>query len=164
MSTQSLIASPTLNSTVPASALLAEARAYLGVPYQSQGRDRFGLDCGGFILVVGRRLGITELEILGYANSPDGVLFERVLREECTEVPKAETRPGDLLAIDYGKGVQHVAIVTRAEPLTIIHAKRPRSGQQFGRRGVIEHRLIPSLQDYICWKYTFRIPGVVCDV
>ena len=127
MSTQSLIASPTLNSTVPTSALLAEARSYLGVPYQSQGRDRFGLDCGGFILVVGRR-------------------------------------PGDLLAIDYGKGIQHVAIVTRAEPLTIIHAKRPRSGQQFGRRGVIEHRLIPSLQDYICWKYTFRIPGVVCDV
>lgn len=143
--------------------LIAEARGWLGVPYASQGRNRsIGVDCGGFLLVIGRALGLTELEELGYANSPNGERFEQLLEENCERVePKENARPGNIIAVDYGEGIQHTAIVTKLDSFTVIHAKRPRgaAGRQRGR-GVIEHRLLPNMDDFRGWVRTYRIPGV----
>src|SRR4051794_32094668 len=113
--------------TVTRQQLIDHARTYLGVPYRSQGRDRSGLDCGGLLLVVGKDLGLTELEHLGYSQNPDGETFQRLLEENCDPVePWNEPKPADILAIDFGEGIQHTAFVTALEPrLTVIHAKRP---------------------------------------
>ena len=148
---------------VKASEIIRVAREWLGTPYQHQGRDRYGLDCFGLGLVVGWKLGITALEQLGYSSFPDGVMAERLLRQECTEKPKEDTRPGDIIAVDYGSGVQHIAFVTSLDPLSVIHAKRPKSGIQKGR-GVVEHRLIKTNEDYRGWRFTFQLPGVIYDV
>lgn len=143
--------------------LIAEARTWLGTPYSSQGRTREnGLDCGGLLIVVGRALGLTELEELGYSNSPNGERFEQLLDENCIRIePKEAAKVGDILAIDYGEGVQHTAFVTRLDPLTVIHAKRPHGASQRQKgRGVIEHRLMPSMADLKGWVRTYRLPGV----
>lgn len=149
--------------------LIDQARSYLGTPYRNQGRDRMGLDCGGLLLVVGRDLGLTELEHLGYSNSPDGETFERLLEENTDRLERKEdARPGDILAMDYGDGIQHTAIVTETEPrLKVIHAKRPigraRAGTTgaAGSRGVIEQYL--HGYDMRGWVRSYRIRGLSRD-
>lgn len=144
--------------------LINEARKWLGTAYAAQGRTReIGLDCGGLMLVVGNALGLTDLEHLGYANSPNGEEFERLLEENSERVePKEAARIGDILCVDYDKGIQHTAIITKLDPLTVIHAKRPHgaAGRQRSR-GVVEHRLLPNMDDFRGWVRTYRIPGVV---
>jgi hypothetical protein len=69
-----------------------------------------GLDCGGLLLVIGKELGLTELEHLGYSNSPDGETFERLLNENCDPVKNwREPQLADIIACDYNKGIQHCA-------------------------------------------------------
>lgn len=144
------------------------ARKYLDLPYRTQGRETegefAGLDCGGLILCVGYDLGITSLQVIGYSNAPDGETFERHLRDECDEViPKQSVRLGDILAFDYGKGVQHTAFVSQVEPyLRVIHAKQPKNGiGAKQKRGVIDTRLMPGTEDFNNWVYTFRIKGII---
>lgn len=148
--------------SVTTSQIIESARSFLGVRYQHQGRSREdGLDCGGLLLVVGRELGITELEFLGYSTAPDGETFERLLNEQLDEIiPKENLQIADIIACDYGDGIQHTAFVTRIEPLTVIHAKRPRG--QFHRRGVIETRMFGT-EDERAWVKTFRVRGVIAD-
>ena len=135
-------------STVTVERFLQRARSYTGTPYQTQGRSRAGVDCGGYLLVLGWDLDLTDLQVLGYSNQPDGETFERLLHAALVEVSKSETRPGDILACDYGKGIQHTAVVTAVEPrLTVIHAKR--------QHGVTEHGL--HGRDRRGWVKTFRM-------
>lgn len=144
--------------------LIDEARKWLSVPYRNQGRDRSGVDCGGLLLVVGRALELTEMEHLGYSNSPDGETFERLLNENCDPVGDwRNPRRGDILAHDYNEGIQHCSIVTAVEPrLTVIHAKRPigkaREATAAGMRGVIEQYL--HGRDLRAWVKTYRIRGL----
>jgi hypothetical protein len=152
-------------TTVTAAILIAEARKWLGTSYRNQGRDRDGVDCGGLLLVIGRELGLTELEHLGYSNNPDGETFERLLNENCDPVRDwRHPQPGDILAHDFGEGIQHTSIVTETEPrLKVIHAKRPigraRERTAAGMRGVIEQYL--HGRDERAWVKTYRIRGLI---
>jgi cell wall-associated NlpC family hydrolase len=132
--------------------IVEAARKWLGTRYQNQGRDNYGLDCGGLILVVGRELGISSLEFLGYSNNPDGETFERLLCQELNEVtPKEKVQIGDIIACDYGDGIQHTAFVTDKDPkLKIIHAKRA--------HGVVEQFI--HGRDLRAWVKTYRVKGV----
>lgn len=47
-----------------------------------------------------------------------GFLFER-----CHE--RARPAPGDIVAVRYGRCYSHAGIVTRADPLTLVHAFAP---------------------------------------
>ena len=137
---------------VTAQQVIDEARKWLGIKYANQGRTERGLDCGGLLLVVGRALGLTELEHLGYAASPDGETFQRLLDENCIPVkPYNKPRIGDLLAHDYKSGIQHTSLVTALEPrLTVIHAKKP--------AGVVEQYL--HGYELRGWVQTYRIKGL----
>ena len=137
--------------------IITEARKYLGVKYANQGRTvERGLDCGGLILVVGNSLGYLNLEFLGYSNSPDGKTFEKLLADNAVEIPKDSITVGDIIACDYGKGIQHIAFVTELTPrLKVIHAKRPRNGFGSTDRGVIEQYLCGN--DLRHWVKSFRL-------
>jgi hypothetical protein len=153
----------TEKTTVTPDELITEARSWLGTAYANQGQTReIGVDCGQFAVVVGRALGLTNLQHLGYGNSPDGKTFERLLETHCKRVkPKTKVRVGDIMAVDYSNGIQHIMFCTKLDPLTVIHAKRPHGAAQRQKgRGVIEHRLLPTMADFRGWVRTYRIPGV----
>lgn len=100
------------------------ARSFVGVPYGNQGRSLQKLDCGGLVIMVGRQLDYMDLEVLGYSMRPNKEDFEWLMEFAMAEVPKEETSPADLLAFDYGHGIQHIAIVSTVEPaVRLIHAK-----------------------------------------
>ena len=131
---------------------VAAAEEYLGVRYYPQARSKDGMDCGGLLLACGRDLGYTDLEVLGYATAPDGQSFEALLGSCLTEVDRDAATIGDIVACDYGDGIQHTAIVVATEPkLTVIHAKRP--------RGVVRQYLYG--RDLRGWTKTYRLRHLV---
>lgn len=133
------------------------ARGYRGVPYHPQGRDMDSMDCGGLILAAGRDIAYTDLEVLGYSNRPNGKTYEWLLDNALTEVSKDETRPGDVIADDFGDGIQHIGIVTAMEPrLTVIHATR----KENGKGCVTEQYLYGKYMRF--WVKTYRLRHL-CD-
>jgi len=52
-------------TVVPASAIVREMRALIGVPFKHQGRDEHGVDCVGAVLLACRRAGVDLLALRG---------------------------------------------------------------------------------------------------
>ncbi len=61
------------------SAIVAEARRWIGTPFRHQGRGREGLDCAGLLVVVAQALGIPHRDELTYRRIPDTAQLRRVL-------------------------------------------------------------------------------------
>lgn len=143
--------------------IIKRARSYIGTRYALQGCSRpVGLDCGQFPLLVGRDLGITSLEFLGYADSPDGRTYERLLDENLIRLPEIEgaqkpnlwnARPADILAFDFGDGTQHISIISNwdGRRFTVIHAVR--------NFGVVESAL--PFQYVQALKQAYKVPNII---
>ncbi len=140
------------NSTVTAEDFIKAAKKYLNLPFASQGRDMNGLDCGGLLLVTWKDLGLVDLEVLGYNGAPEAADFAKLLKANLREVKKDTVKIGDVVAVDYGTGIQHTAIVSALEPrLTVIHAK--------SHQGVTEQYLYG--RDLRGWVKTYRLKHLV---
>jgi cell wall-associated NlpC family hydrolase len=102
--------------------LTRQARAWLGVPYRHQGRDRQGVDCGGFIVAIARPAGLLPhyVDRRDYGRTPTGRL-EELLVENLHPVIPGRAREGDLIALRWrlGERPSHLAYVAGA---TIIQA------------------------------------------
>lgn len=102
--------------------LLAEARSWLGTPYQHQGRTKFGVDCIGYVMCVYHSLNPwphVMRETRTYGMRPtDGLLLAKVSKY-CTQVHKAE--PGVVILIQWPKAStpSHAAICGGS---TILHS------------------------------------------
>jgi len=77
--------------------VLAEARAYVGAPYEWGGMSEHGIDCSGLVHMAFRRAG------------------RLVPRDACQQeeagrpVDESELRPGDLIAYGEGAHAEHIA-------------------------------------------------------
>jgi NlpC/P60 family putative phage cell wall peptidase len=106
--------------------VVAEARRWIGTPYHNCADLRgIGVDCGMLIVRVFVDCGLCDpFDPRPYP--PDWHLHrsdERYLGfvfDRCREVDQAQ--PGDVMVFRYGRCYSHGAIVTRAAPLTIVHA------------------------------------------
>jgi cell wall-associated NlpC family hydrolase len=128
--------------------IISAARAYLGVRYHHQGRNRAGLDCAGLLVCVARDLGIsTAGDWEGYSRTPDGASLKATL-DASAVIPVADYQPGDVLLMRFDKQPQHIAIVTDKG---IIHS-------YLAARRVVEHRLDAEWRARIVAAYAF--PGV----
>jgi hypothetical protein len=107
-----------------------QARAYLNVPYHHCGRNRFGLDCLGLVMVVAHDLGLTDWDITNYTERVDCGLMREGIERFCAAVPTAERLPGDVLLFAMKGLPQHLGIATEGG---VIHTH-----QAVGR--VVEHR------------------------
>lgn len=81
-------------------AVVAEARRWLGTPYVYGGNSREGVDCSGFIMQV-----FARFDILLPRRSEDQFA-------EGQKIPRARMRPGDLVFFSASKrrGITHVGI------------------------------------------------------
>lgn len=119
-------------------AIVAVARTWIGTPWAPVGsRKGTGANCVGFLAGVAREAGLTELAqafrpYAGYAVPPQPLTLLLVLRRHLQPIALREVLPADLLLLDLGAGLRHVALVSGRD--TIIHAHQTK-----GR--VVEHRL-----------------------
>lgn len=82
---------------VARSAIVAEARRWLGTLFRHQGRGVNGLDCAGLLIVVARALGIRVVDDLTYRRIPDTARLRQVLLASLCPKPITERLPGDVL-------------------------------------------------------------------
>lgn len=140
--------------------IVAEARAWLGTPWQHQARSNgVAVDCAGLVIGVSRVLGLVSagMDVTHYPRMPDG----RSLIAHCDEwmrrIPAAAAQPGDVLVMRFDVHPQHLAIVADYPHggLAIVHALDSRDRK---RARVVEHRLTPALRAKIVAAYA--LPGI----
>lgn len=134
-----------------ASAVIAAARSYLGVPWVHQGRSRQGLDCAGLAVRVARDLQLSDFDVFGYGRLPDGASLQRALEEaRCTPY---RLEPGALVLMRFRREPQHLAIVGDYlhGGLSLIHGLSTAAA-------VVEHRLDDAWRKRIVSAWA--IPGV----
>ena len=143
-------------SGVSRAAIVAEARRWLGTPYQHQASViGVGADCLGLLRGVWRALIGPEPEKAppyapDWAEARGSDDLMEAARKWLREIPISEAQAGDVLLFRMGLGApaKHVAIASGGD--RIIHA--------YWVRSVCETRLVPWWQRRIAGAFSF--PGV----
>jgi NlpC/P60 family putative phage cell wall peptidase len=136
--------------TVTRSEFVAEARTWLGTPYQHQGRLKgVACDCIGLVIGTARALGLTNYDIDGYDKRPDGSL-RPVMETQLEFIPLAEAQAGDVVLFAWATQPLHVAILT--DETHLIHAYLP-------SRRVVENIFDEKWRSLIVAAY--HVPGIV---
>ena len=139
------------------SAIVAEARGWIGTPYHSCGGIKgVGVNCAMFLFGVASNAGVLAADAPQprwytpqlATNSKEERLIAYVTAYGAREIAEAEVRPGDIVLYKSGRAHGHAAIVT-AWP-EIVHAL-PIHGCQAGR--IDEGRLGALARRYFTlWK------------
>jgi cell wall-associated NlpC family hydrolase len=109
--------------------VVAEARSWIGTPYHNCGDVKgAGVDCGMLLVRVFVDTGLcppfdprpypADWHLHRGEERYLGFIFDR-----CCEV--AQPLPGDAMVLRYGRCYSHGGIVTRPNPLTMVHAFHP---------------------------------------
>lgn len=144
--------------------VVAEARKWLGTPYQHHGR-RLGAacDCVGLIVGVGQAMDLNLYDRYDYSDHPTA---EKLLTECAAVLDELPWRKDDgpvqlvagmavAMVVRAGIRPQHLAIIGEHEGrLTIIHAFNK-------HKRVVEHTLSPWWRDRIVRVYHY--PGVIYE-
>lgn len=111
-------------------AVVAEARSWILTPVRHGARIKgAGVDCGQFLLIAFSNCGLIPPIDLG-SYPPDWFMHREdnryldIVRAHATEIAGAP-KPGDAILFHVGRNYGHGAIVTKAAPLTIVHAFPP---------------------------------------
>ncbi len=99
---------------------IAAARKYLGVPWQHQGRTRFGIDCIGLLVCAAQDCGFKVGGPIAYGREPTKTELVSMIRRYCSLVPKSQQQIGDVVIM--GARESHVGVLTDAFiPFGFIH-------------------------------------------
>lgn len=106
-------------------AVVKEARTWLGVRWQHQGRTRDGVDCAGLVVKVAHALGYSTFDTTDYTRQARDETMLALCREHLQPVPLAAVEPGDVLVLAF-ENQRHMAIVGdypyAPGELSLIHA------------------------------------------
>jgi NlpC/P60 family putative phage cell wall peptidase len=135
--------------------VVAEARTWIGTPYQHQARIKgVAADCIGVPIGVARALALVaaDFDITGYSRQPDPRLLMAKCREHMTEIAIDNIQIADVIVTSVAQEPAHFAIVADYlhGGLSMIHA--------LIGRGVVEHRL--ELGNRRRVLAAFALPGV----
>lgn len=132
--------------------IVAEARAWIGTPFQHQAHSKgVATDCAGVVRGVPQALGLYPgVEIAAYLRQPDAKRMRAEMLRHMDPVPFGEVLPGDVLHFRIDIEPQHLAIVTQLAPLLAVHAtSRPRIMRTIEFR--VDARWLRLLAG--CWRY-----------
>lgn len=101
---------------------IEQARTWIGTPFRHQGRNRLGVDCIGYPIVLLRENGIlpsTFKDNVNYGHVPLTPVFLQTVQENCIQLEKIEH--GCLLVIKWpgAKFPHHAALI---DGVKMIHA------------------------------------------
>jgi cell wall-associated NlpC family hydrolase len=148
---------------VSRSALIAEARSWIGTPFHHQGCLKgVGVDCGGLVRGVSVALGLLPPDyatliprrLHGYGRYPNMDMGRRLCDVYWTPIEREEMQPADVIVIAFDSDPQHTAILVPYAHggLGIVHA---------AMKGVIETRLLfgtsPRSMKFVA---AYKLPGV----
>lgn len=137
--------------------VVAQARSWLGTPYQHQARCKgAGVDCAGLIIGVAHALGASLFDTTAYGRQPLGAKLLEILQANARPAGHAWL-PGQIVLMRFASEPQHLGILAPSVPgawldqLHLIHA--------YGHSGrVVEHRLSSLWQHRVLARFEF--PGV----
>jgi NlpC/P60 family putative phage cell wall peptidase len=138
------------------SAIIAEARAWIGTPYRHQASLKgVGCDCLGLVRGVWRAVCGAEPEAVppytrDWAEAGKRETFALAAGRHMTEIDCAQFQPGDVLLFRWRAGLvaKHAAIATDADRMVHAH----------DGAAVAEVALAPWWRRRLA--FTFRFPGV----
>jgi NlpC/P60 family putative phage cell wall peptidase len=131
---------------------VAEARSWLGTPFQHQGCLKgVACDCIGLVKSVGITLGLVEYDeakarpFLAYRMMPDSKKMREALATFFVPIRVVEAMPADILFLAWTKEPQHLALIT---DLGIIHSYS-------GVGKVVEHSFDERWQKRVTAAYRY---------
>lgn len=117
--------------------IVAEARSFIGTPWQHQGRaPGIGLDCIGMLVAAAKSLGQSTYDRTDYEPTGDMSHLPALLDEHAIRIQINEIQPADIVVLNL-QGQPHLAIIGNypiAGQVTMIHSL-------VARGKVVEHRL-----------------------
>ena len=110
--------------------IVAEAREWIGTPWQHQQRLKgVATDCIGLVGGVALELGIEgakewseDPDLHHYGPTPDPHLLLAGCDRFLDRIEIDDALPGDVLIMAFRRDPQHFAIVSRLDPIYLIHA------------------------------------------
>lgn len=110
--------------------IVATARSLLGTPFRHNARiPGAAIDCLNVIGHVGLTLGVPgaqewadDEDLRVYGRTPRGDVLLRKCDQYLDRVPRGEIGLGDILVMAFVFNPQHFAIVSRLDPMYVVHA------------------------------------------
>lgn len=101
--------------------IVAEARKWIGVKWQHQGRGRAGIDCAGLVIRVAQDLGLNVTDKQGYKRAPEAFKFVEHIRDQTDFV--SQPQPGCLGIFRETHFPCHIGIFTeRHGQIYLLHS------------------------------------------
>lgn len=100
--------------TVTRADVVAEARSWIGTPYQHQHRVKgIAVDCVGLLVGVCRELGLVapDWDVNAYPRKPDGVTLVASCHDLMDPVREEAVKPGHVLLLAFRREPQHLGIL-----------------------------------------------------
>ena len=129
------------------------ALSMVGWPYRHAGRNEYGIDCVGLIILAAHKCGFTDYDTVNYPKRPVAADLRRGMRNHLKKLTGTEElQNGDIPMFAYNSHPCHVGILNcRGTQPTVIHAYAP-------ARKVIEQTL-ESVCDRATHVATYRYTG-----
>jgi cell wall-associated NlpC family hydrolase len=130
-----------------------QARGYLGVRWQHQGRNQHALDCAGLVVRVAKDLKLSDFDFIDYDRRPFANTMATVMSANCAELTGHRLEPGMVALMRFDREPQHLGFIGdyKFGGLSMIHAYA-------WSRKVVEHRLDDVWRRRIV--ALFELPGV----
>lgn len=105
----------------------AEARKWVHVRYARKGRSRAGIDCVGFLVMVGRAFEVPHQDETEYSDWPQqDHLILRKLAQYLEPLPIDTAKPGTIGVFAERRLPGHVGIFTEKHGVVhLVHARMP---------------------------------------